>query len=181
MIKLANRGFSFGKSDNPNSGAGLGLSHAIKTAEAMNGSLTIKSELNKGTEVLFTFPECKSPTWFANKIDLRAKPKIVVVDDDSSIHMVWRHRLSDQNIKIVNIYDPNELIQDEQEGCLYLIDYEFLNENTNGLEIIENFSLQTKAILVTSHAPNPALIVHMERLKIQYLPKQLVEIVPILS
>lgn len=44
-------GYSFQKSSSISGGQGLGLSHAADTIKSWGGSLTVSSEVNKGTEV----------------------------------------------------------------------------------------------------------------------------------
>jgi hypothetical protein len=66
---------------------------------------------------------------------------------------------------------------DEYSGpdstVVFLIDYEFLNQNDNGLKIITDLGIQDKAILVTSRFDEPNIRSECESPKIKVLPKQL--------
>lgn len=48
---IGKTGFSFQDSNSSSAGQGLGLSHAAETINSWGGSLTITSEVNKGTDV----------------------------------------------------------------------------------------------------------------------------------
>lgn len=48
---IGKTGYSFQKSSSISGGQGLGLSHAADTIKSWGGSLTVSSEVSKGTEI----------------------------------------------------------------------------------------------------------------------------------
>jgi hypothetical protein len=65
------------------------------------------------------------------------------------------------------------------ESMVFLIDYEFLNQNQNGLDLILGRNLNSKAILVTSRHEEVHMQEVCEKKQIKLLPKQLAGFVPI--
>ena len=94
LSKLAQRGNTFGKEG----GSGLGLYHAKTTVENLGGEFKIESEMNHGTTVTLLLPKEKAPSWFVSKIHLEEKMSLVIIDDDQSIHQIWKERLSKLNV-----------------------------------------------------------------------------------
>ena len=82
------RGISLGKVG----GTGLGLSSAREFAEGLGGALEIRSTLGLGTIVALKIPLCFPPSWFVPEILVSKDAEICVLDDDPSIHEVWRER-----------------------------------------------------------------------------------------
>jgi len=94
LSQLAKRGNTFGKEG----GSGLGLYHAKTTVENLGGEFKIESEMNHGTTVTLLLPKEKAPSWFVSKIHLEEKMSLVIIDDDQSIHQIWKERLSKLNV-----------------------------------------------------------------------------------
>ena len=94
-------------------GHGLGLSHAIQIAEKLGGQLTIKSRIGEGTTVDIFLLQVSAPKWFCLSLKILSKQRIVVLDDDESIHQVWRKRLIDlrSDVNIINFYRPEDMIE----------------------------------------------------------------------
>ena len=212
LAKLGQAGVSHGK-ENSQSGSGLGVYHAMKTIQEFGGKIIFqsvtsddldaveattftntanitKSEFNSdsiiktGTTITIELPKAETPTWFAESIQLKPGQEIVTVDDDISIHQIWKGRLeslkaNEQNIKITSFTSAKEFREyfnknlNSNSPCIFLIDYEFLNQNDNGLKIITDFGIQDKAILVTSRFDEPNIRSECEDQKIKILPKQL--------
>ncbi len=89
---LGQPGFTFGKKLE-GSGNGLGIYQAKQTIEEIGGSIQITSTRDKGTCVRLFIPAAKPPTWFVGELNLSEISTIVSVDDDPSIHHVWKTRL----------------------------------------------------------------------------------------
>lgn len=231
LEKLGQAGITHGK-ENTQSGSGLGVYHAVKTIQEFGGKIIFqsitsedlpavesttftnalnvpKSEFNSdsinktGTTITIELPKAETPTWFAESIQLKPGQEIVTVDDDISIHQIWKGRLeslkaNEQNIKLTSFTSAKEFREyfnknlksvfntsnestginsDEYSGpdstVVFLIDYEFLNQNDNGLKIITDLGIQEKAILVTSRFDEPNIRSECEAQKIKILPKQL--------
>lgn len=80
LVKLTRRGATFGKVG----GSGFGLYHARERVEAWGGTLTISSEVGKGTTVILRLPAAAPATWFVPSLTLRDGMTLVVLDDDQS-------------------------------------------------------------------------------------------------
>jgi signal transduction histidine kinase/FixJ family two-component response regulator len=177
LSRLGEKGLTFNKKG----GSGLGLYHSKTTIEKWSGKLEINSELNKGTEIIIKIPKAKTPDWFCESININSKTKIIVVDDDETIHNIWQDRFKKYNIEIIHLYNPNDLKHYmETEKELYLIDYEFKGYNESGLDLIKELNISDKSILVTSHFENEIIIERCRKLNIKLIPKTLSGFVPII-
>jgi signal transduction histidine kinase len=190
LPKLMQKGATFGKPG----GSGLGLFHARTSVEAWRGKLHLHSVPTKGTSVEVALPRENSPDWFVPELKLRRGMGIIVLDDDTSIHGIWRQRLKPflplLNLEVMNFSTPDEIFRwhsgqwaqaevPRGQDLLYLFDYELIGEPINGLEIIERLGLQTQAVLVTSHYEEEKLRAWCHRLGIRLIPKSLARFVPI--
>lgn len=92
LQKLGEEGVTYGK-EGTNSGFGLGIYHAKKTIESFDGIFKIDSQEESGTTISIIFPKIKTPAWFMERIFITTGVSIVSVDDDLSIHGIWRGRL----------------------------------------------------------------------------------------
>jgi signal transduction histidine kinase len=137
-------------------GKGLGFSYAKKTIEQLGGTIALESKVNKGTKQIIKFPiSIDKPSWFVDKISLKNIKTIVIVDDFSGIHEIWKEKLKDKNIKLVHIYNSKKFINfitknKNADNMLYLVDFALEDVRNNGLSLIRKNNLQSKSILVTS-------------------------------
>lgn len=184
LPKILQEGISYGKPG----GTGMGLSRAIKAIEEYRGQLILESEENVGTVVTILLPEADPPEWFLKKLVLSSTAKIVVLDDDSFIHDIWRRRfallrVAQQSFKIMDYRDPNELIKkmDEfrDENIVFLIDYQFSTKEINGIDLIKSFQLNSRSYLVTSQYENLQVRELCKRLGIKIIPKNFAATIPI--
>lgn len=160
-------------------GKGLGLSSAILYMSNIGGKLELSSTEGVGTHVALTFPLAAHPTWYPEKIIYHENMPIVVLDDESCMHSLWRHRF--QSIGILslhfssssNIIDWYENNPTTREQVIFLVDYELRDGNNNGLEILQKFNAKQRGYLITSHAEEIALQKQCERLGIWLIPKSL--------
>lgn len=179
---LGKEGFTFGKS-NMESGSGLGLYHAIKSTESFGGRLVIESDLGKGTTVTVELPTTQPPTWFRQNIELRRGVRVVIVDDDNSVHRVWEQRFKRfKHSDVQHFHSPAEFrdwIKEGGKADLFLVDFEFIGDSLTGLDLISGLSLGGKSALVTSHFEDPTIQGLCAKLGVQLIPKGLVGYVPI--
>lgn len=145
-------GVSIDKSD----GTGLGLFHAKNTIESWSGFITCESELQVSTVFTIRLPKSNSPSSFVKSIEIDSNQNIVIVDDDSSIHQVWKGRLESLKVdtsKLSIFSDPKMFLTwyeaNKDENATYLFDFEFLGHELNGLSLVEAVSASNK-YLVTS-------------------------------
>lgn len=188
LSKIGETGFSFGKETKTESGSGLGVAHAKKLIQDLGGEFIIESELGRGTEVKMRLPLAQSPSWFLDKIKISKTTLFVSVDDDLSIHQIWSGRLKSlsqgkekiDHLSFTSVQDFKDWQEKENpQDVIYLIDYEFLNQKMNGLELIEALQIQNKSVLVTSRFEEPHVKEKTEQLGLKMIPKTLSSIVPI--
>ncbi|MDR3253829.1 MAG: PAS domain-containing sensor histidine kinase [Endomicrobium sp.] len=143
-------------------GHGIGMQQIKSTLKDMSAQILIESRENFGTEITLIFPKSKPPKWFADKLVLHSNDIVIILDDDISVHDIWRHRLENylKDIKTKYFIKGTETINfinliKEKDKIFLLADYELRNQEMNGIDIIEKFSLQKQSILVTSaYMPN---------------------------
>lgn len=153
-------------------GNGLGLHHAKKEIEASKG--TIAFEHNGKTVVSINLPlEEKSKT-LATEIDLAQIKRIIILDDDSSIHQVWKKKFQNFNVELEHFYKAFNLLSlynEIPQDCLLLSDYELLGEEINGIDCINKLHSAPNSILVTARADEVQILKACEQYGIKILPK----------
>ncbi len=184
-IKLVGqRGVTFGKKN----GYGLGLSHALESVSTWGGSLTVKSKPNKGTTIAITLPKHHPSAWFVPGLILKSRTTLVVFDDDQAIHHIWKERieaLPSVKVNIVNLSSPSDLRTyfgknfADLDDVLFLMDYEIINHNETGLDLIEELGIASQSILVTSRYEERLVRDRYERLGVKLIPKSMSGFVPI--
>lgn len=166
-------------------GHGLGLSYAIKLIEEKwNGQFSIQSCVNEGTTVSIILPKSSAPTWFVQEIRASQHHKIVILDDDESIHQIWHKRFNKAlPIQLFNFYRPKDLITWSHNNILkdiiFLIDYELIGSTMTGLDVIQQLNINKNAYLVTSRYEETAIRQECEKLSIKIIPKNFAIYIPI--
>lgn len=178
LPKLFTRGMS-----TKEKGHGLGLAHAKECVESWHGEICIKSQIGKGTQTIIALPCAAAPKWFAQSITIRHNSKIAVLDDDEAIHGVWKQRLTkiippENNIEIKHFFNPRAFgewfASNHAIDNSYLIDYEFINSDIYGTNLVKNLELPlSQATLVTSRYEEAELRTECEKMGIKMLPKNL--------
>jgi signal transduction histidine kinase len=185
LPKIGQKGNTFNKIG----GSGLGLSHAINTIKNWGGTLEIDSVEGKGTTVKIKLPKSNPPNWFVPKISCEAKSKIVIIDDDQTIHRIWKGRfesIPNNNIKLISFSNPDDFKKFysnnyiELESTTFLVDFEMLNHTQSGLDLIEEFKIQNQSILVTSRYEENQILSRCDKLGLKLIPKSMSGFVPIL-
>ncbi|MEY4616398.1 MAG: hypothetical protein RJB66_1358 [Pseudomonadota bacterium] len=189
LKKLGNERVSFGK-EGTNSGSGLGIYHAQKMVDSVGGKFRIESQPGQGTTIYLELRKAAAPKWFVGKLELKNHSHVVCIDDDVSIHQIWKDRLDslksdDIDLSLINLSSGSALGDwiasscSQLESCLFLVDYELLGQPDTGLDLIEKYKLQKKAILVTSRFEESEIQDRCSRLGVRLIPKGLAAIVPI--
>ncbi len=184
--RVFDRGVSFGKTG----GSGLGLAHAKETIEKWGGKIDIISEEGVGTTITLLLKREKEPAWFLPRLVCKPGMKIIVIDDDPSIHQVWQSRFREQGFKELNIEEVHcstskqygewyEQNKNNLSNYIMLSDYELLGESTTGLDIIEKYNGGAHAVLVTSRFEEASVRSRCAKLGVKLLPKGLAGLVPI--
>jgi signal transduction histidine kinase len=185
MKTIGNRGASFGKKQ----GSGLGLSHAMENISNWNGRLEISSTVNLGTSITIFLPLSPVPDWFVSSLNFDDKTKIHIVDDDSSIHLLWNQRFHDRRIKLPDMFfnftSPEifeAYIKSQTAGldnALFLIDYEYVGSSRNGIQIISSNGIADRSILVTSRYDDQSIRAECIKNNIKVIPKSMSGFIPI--
>jgi signal transduction histidine kinase len=179
LPQLGERGRTFGKSE----GSGLGLFHAQQCAEAWNGDLLIQSQVGQGTQVTLTLPVSQPPAWFVSELELSPETQVVILDDDPSIHEVWKTRLPQH--KQIHFDSSNALLEWargktlDDGSLLFLVDQELRGSRETGLDVIARLMIAERSILVSGSYDNPEIRTQRDRLGVRCLPKSLAATVPI--
>ncbi|MDO9183348.1 MAG: HAMP domain-containing sensor histidine kinase [Bacteriovorax sp.] len=186
LEKLGTKGVTFGK-NNSSAGSGLGIYHAKVTLETFGGSINVTSTVGKGTTLKLTLPKEIKPSWFVEKISLHTNSKIIILDDDLSIHHIWIEKFkklqSDSDITIHSFTEGADFIlfikSQSDLNFICLIDYELAGQEFTGLDIIEINKIANNSILVTSRYEENLIRERAHRLNLKIIPKEIARLVPI--
>ena len=91
LNKLGEKQITHGKAGTQ-SGSGIGVYSAKKRLKKWGGELQIQSELKKGSAFFILLPRENPPHWFVPQVEIHSNMKILILDDDTSIHEIWRGR-----------------------------------------------------------------------------------------
>ncbi len=180
---LNNIAVTSGKTD----GHGIGFSQIRDALHCNEGTLEIESQIGVGTKIIITFPLIGNPGWIADKIELYNDALIVILDDDESIHGAWKARFkkSASYLERKHFNDGNEAISfinalspTRKNKVFLLTDYELLEQNLHGLEVIQQTGIKN-SILVTSHHNNQEIRDLAKLTNTKILPKPLASEIPI--
>jgi signal transduction histidine kinase len=170
--KIFEDGYTRGKEN----GSGLGLSYVKKFVEENNGKILFSSN-NYGTTITISLPCATAPAWFVNELNIFNK-NIIIVDDEVSIYNLWVSKLCEFGINESNLLyfeDPNKFkawaLTEHKEDNLYLVDYEFLDEDINGLDLISELGIYSNSILVTSRYANQGILNKIKKDNLRMIPK----------
>ena len=177
-------------SEGKESGCDIGLTQVWDTLQKYRGKANIYASETRGTEIVIRFPLIKTPNWIATNIKITKDDTVIIVDDDQSIHAAWESKFKpiienfpdikikhfDQGIDAINFL--TSLTQEQKQDTILLTDYELLNQNLNGLEIIA-IAKMNRAVIVTSYASKVEMQEQIIKANIKALPKELTAVVPI--
>ncbi len=179
-----------GVTDGKENGHGIGLTQVLDTLQNNEGKLEIESQEGVGTKMILTFPRIPSQNWIADSIKLVDDDIVIILDDDSSIHMAWNTRFDELVRKFPNlavlhfeigqecIDFINRIAPDKIHKVFLLTDYELLKQDVNGLDVIHQTPVE-RSILVTSHYADKAICSCAIKAGTTILPKQLAYDIPI--
>jgi len=171
-------------------GHGLGMMQVWEMVENNDGSLMVQSEPGRGTTFELTFGKIGKADWIMEEIIFNSNDIVVILDDDQLIHDAWDLRLNALQNSMPDLIVRHEkqgqavldyldaLSHDDRDRVYLLCDFELINQNRHGLQIIEASNLK-RAVLVTSYYANPVLQKSVAQMNIKILPKQMASIVAI--
>jgi len=178
LANVGKQGFSYGKP----SGSGFGLFHAIEKIRSFGGSFAINSKKQQGTAVTIKLPQNEVPTWFVEKLNLKNIQAIIILDDDQSIHNLWRGKFSkltnNNNIKLTYFTDSEQFYECYSKinknsfmNTLFLMDFELINQKHTGIDLIEALDIAKYTILVTSYYEDKNILEKVGKLNVKMIPK----------
>jgi len=182
---LGERNFSHGKKN----GFGRGFSHAKEVLSSIGGRIEVQSKEGLGTSIILHLKKQSPPQWFVQRLRIKGQ-RIIIVDDDPTIHQVWDARFAEhagdtQNIELFHFLRPQELQVWVNEmlilpSDLVLMDYEFTDSEVNGIEVILGLNIRQQSILVTSRFGDSEIIEQAASYGLRIVPKGLAGFVPII-
>jgi len=137
-------------------GTGLGLSYCKQVVGVHDGTIDVRSEVDKGTIFTITLPDCViSEQKALNSVDdpkIGALPvkkrtgvpgpeKVLIVDDDDDIRTQWKQLIDDRDARILYFASSVEEVQSSL-GVDYtmidtaIVDYEYKGEDQNGIDLV---------------------------------------------
>jgi len=186
LDKVGVRGITVGKIG----GSGLGLAHAKETFKQFKGDLAVRSKEGIGTTITLNLPLEEPPHWFVPKLEIKENQKVIIFDDDQTIHQIWKGRFESvaggrakvdlehfSTMDSFRNFFRNNFF--ELEDRLFLMDYEILGSKETGLDLIFEMGLAKQSILVTSRYEEPAIRDRCERVGVRLIPKPMSGFVPI--
>ncbi|MDR0968240.1 MAG: GHKL domain-containing protein [Holosporaceae bacterium] len=160
-------------------GHGIGLEQVISAVALYGGRLFVESEEGRGTTATLIFPELRRPDWLAEQVSLRKNDTVVVVDDEKSIHHVWKtilkDRFKDSNlIFFTNYQEASSFIESKKGNNLFLLaDFELKDRGSNGLDLIRDNKLEKRSLIVTNCCDQTTREL-AEQSGVKILPKQFI-------
>lgn len=178
LALIGKRGISFREGGN-----GLGLSFAMEKVDEWGGKITISSELGNGTIVSISLPRVKTPSWFHKKLNLKNVREFILTDDRPVIHTLVKESL-EKNVPGIKKYfhhsseEFENWFQENREkliGPIFVFDYD-LGENTkNGIDLIQEFDLESKSVLLTNYYDDLLVQTKAQNANVRMFPKGLIE------
>lgn len=176
------------------SGHGIGMTQVWDSLKLHHAELEVISAVGEGSSFTLTLPKVNSPSWIAEKIIVHPEDILIILDDDSSIHAAWNSRFlevvkTEPSIQLMHFQTAVETIcfvdsldENKKNKTFLLTDYELLNQELNGLDVVDALKIE-RALLVTSHFANPSVRERAMKTQTKILPKQLaseiiIELVP---
>jgi nitrogen-specific signal transduction histidine kinase len=179
LSKLGQEGFTQGKNKS-DSGFGLGFFHAKNTIQSFGGNIEVVSNEGKGTTINILLPQVLPPQWFIGQIDLKKDQDVYVLDDDENMLKAWIDRFPVS----IKTFRSGELFMNfinnlRSDNFIVLVDLELEGQNYSGVDIIQILKIESKSILVTSHADEKELQDTCTHSNIKLLPKLMASLIPI--
>ena len=169
-------------------GSGIGTGQIRDALKEFNGTQFIASTPNVGTKITLTIPKSDKPAWAIEQIVLCKGDIVIILDDDISVHHLWKDRLkkylSDISLKFFeNGQEAADFINacEAKDRLMLLSDYELRNQELNGLEVIQRSNLKnSQSIIVSSIYSRKEIQDKAIKLGIKILPKAFIEHVEII-
>lgn len=182
LLRMTEIGFSFDKA----TGTGLGLHHAKQNVEAWGGELRISSQLGSGTLVRVSIPIGAREPWYVPRIKLRSSDTVVIVDDQVSVHDVWKERLHDAGFAGATEFFSNaesalrflsKSVGAESKKVVFA-DYD-LGTGRTGFDVLSKLPVGSDGFLVTGHFDDLDVQARCLSLAVHLMPKTSLSDIPL--
>jgi len=180
--------------DGKQEGQGLGFYTASKTIKAFGGQIEVASVYCvpdvSGTTIRITLPKSEPPAWFSSTINLSQGDLVIVLDDSPSVHDVWKKKFSISGVNhlvklhcfsrsadfetFIGTLDASDL-----RRTVFLMDYELIGEQKNGLDVIESSGIAERSFLVSSRWSERDVLFRAERMGVRVIPKEVLNYIKI--
>ena len=127
-------------------------------------------------------PTSPSPIWFRGDLRFNGYSTVVIVDDDPTIHSIWKDRImrSNENIVVEHFFNAESAtswaVQNREaaSNCLLLTDFNLNSQTGTGLTVLERFGLKhPSAVMVTNAFNDNDLRRRCEKMNVKMMPKSL--------
>lgn len=176
--QIGEKGFSSKKKN----GSGLGIYYAKQILSHWSGSLEIKSTENLGTILKISLPMAETSSCFVDSVDFSQASKLLILDDDPSIHALWRRKVEAgySDLSIEHFFDSQSALDWAKDnlkntpGYLLLSDLDLSGSSESGLDVLRSgvFDL-SRSVLVTSSYELAAVQEQCLSIGVPILPKPL--------
>ncbi|MGE3607936.1 MAG: ATP-binding protein [Bacteriovoracaceae bacterium] len=145
--------FQEGFTTKPN-GNGIGLSNARKDLLEWQGAINFVSNKDQGTTFFISLPKAnKKSESIQNQIDISPYKRIIVVDDDPTVHELWKKKVCNRPIE--HFYSCKEVLSNFTNltrDDLLLSDLDLSEGDIDGIDLISKFSHFEHSWLITAKA-----------------------------
>ena len=170
-------------------GSGLGLFYAREFTESAGGRFDIRSEQAVGTTVALHIP-LSNASPYVKRIEIPTHGEIAVLDDQTSTHLSWKHRLEELRAKgatfSLNLFKTSaEFLAwyraAARPDVLCLLDYDLGTGSMTGLDVARELGQGANAVLVTGHYDSEDVQRQCAERGIRLLPKTYLPLVELES
>lgn len=165
-------------------GHGIGTRQIQAALRDLEGSMLVESREGVGTKIALTIPRAPDPSWVIKKLKISPSNVLVILDDDISMHNVWKQKLAEFSVEMHFFSRSQEALDfissfPQKSDLLLLFDYEMRSQELNGLDAIVESGLQSNAVLVSSAYGHIDIQQKATAEGVKIIPKSFVDRIPI--
>ena len=178
LAVIGKRGVSFREGGN-----GVGLNYSIEKVEHWGGKFSIDSKYGKGTTIRIELPKADVPSWFSGTVALDGINEFILIDDRPVIHTLVEEKLNKLNSNVTRYFhrSPQEFEswysknKKNLKSPFFLFDYDMGEEEKTGIELIQDYDLESSSILLTNFYDDSTVQIKADHAKVKIFPKGLIE------